>query len=82
MRTLQVIETVQELSDLFKEGKLDGCKLWYRPGYAGIFMSESACIELRGTKEYALSKKLFVGNEFLLQMFTLLNLPVYIPKKH
>lgn len=69
MKMLQVIETVQELSDLFKEGKLGECKVIY----------ETGCMFLQGTDEFVIDDKLGTNyDKFLYELFKIAGIPVYI----
>ena len=63
MRTLQVIETVQELADLFKNGKLAGCEVLV--SYDEF--DDSPTLELLGTEEYCIAKNLAKSSEDLIE---------------
>ena len=75
MRTLMVIETVKELSDLFKEGKLDGCTLVYAPRYE----MDDDYVDLVDSSNYILSDELKQDSQlFIEQLFGVAGIPVQI----
>ena len=80
MRTLQVIETVKELSDCFKSGQLEGCTLIYSEGHEenDYGDSEEDVILLRGGADnYVLSLELTNSRgEFLKQLFAVAGIPM------
>jgi len=57
MKTLQVIETIEELSDCFRSGQLKGCWLFWvedEDSYGDTTIE----IELRGTSDYTIADEL------------------------
>ena len=79
MRTLQIIETVRELADLFKEGKLEGN--WVFCGILDDYRGETTvAIELRESDTYVLDKKLvFNEEEFINELLNTLGIPTEKP---
>ena len=73
MRTLKIIETIEELIELFKSGKLEGCTV-RRLSYSWIFSQIIVKYKLTGTDEYELSEKLAEGDTILRQVFSMVGI--------